>query len=359
MTKDERGALRIWAILGARAGDNNQVIALAEALNLPFEIKQLQYNGLRLLGPRLLGRSLKSLTKRSRELILAEPPPDLTISAGHRSVAVVRALRERSGGHMRAIHVGFPRISPGKFDLVIATPQYPIPDHPNLLRLPYALTRAATEAANSGHTTVIGELPAPRYLLIVGGPTLFWSIDKPALFETLDEMLATAARERGSVLVTASPRTPASVLEPIMTKLMVSGVPSLLTGPGQAPAYGSLLEAANTIRVTADSVAMISDAIWTGKPVALVPVRKSALGGTVIGIMDRIRPGQRLYPQDLRFFWRALAKIGISEEPSLPRTSTGEQLRQVLERARPIVDEAKADAQNIDSEKKNGGRGKD
>ena len=139
--------MRIWALLGARPGDNNQVIALAEALGRPFEIKQLEYNALRRLGPRVLGHSLVSLTKASRESVLAGPTPDLTISAGHRSVPVVRALRRRSSGRTRSIHVGFPRVSPGHFDLVVATPQYPIPDHPNLLRVPYALTRAATADA--------------------------------------------------------------------------------------------------------------------------------------------------------------------------------------------------------------------
>jgi hypothetical protein len=335
------------------------VIALAEALNIPFEIKQLQYNGLHLLGPRLLGRSLMSLTKRSREAILGDPPPDLTISAGHRSVAVVRSLQHRSGGRMRAIHVGFPRVSPEKFDLVIATPQYPIPDHPNLLRVPYALTRAVTEAANAKDRAVIDELPEPHHLLIVGGPTLFWSIDKQALFKVLDEMLAIAASERGSVLVTTSPRTPSSVADAIMSKLMLSGVPSLLTGPGQAPAYASLLDVADTIYVTADSVAMVSDAIWTGKPVALVPVRKSALGRAAIGIMDRIRPGQRLYPQDLRFFWRGLAEIGLGDGLSVPRASVDDELKKVLKRVGSVVDAARISSQLPDLARKNGGRGKD
>ena len=42
--------LRIWALLGARAGDNDQVLGLAEAIALPFEIKHLAYNRLRVLG---------------------------------------------------------------------------------------------------------------------------------------------------------------------------------------------------------------------------------------------------------------------------------------------------------------------
>src|SRR5262249_18279001 len=108
--------MKVWAILGAHQGDNNQVLALAEALGGPFTRKQLTYNRWRHLGPRILGASLRSLTKRSRTSV-SRDLPDLTISTGHRSVAVVQALRARSPGMVRSVHVGYPRISPGKFDL--------------------------------------------------------------------------------------------------------------------------------------------------------------------------------------------------------------------------------------------------
>jgi mitochondrial fission protein ELM1 len=330
--------LRIWALLGARAGDNNQVIALAEALGLPFEIKQLEYNRLRLLGPRLLGRSLVSLTRRSRELILDEPPPDLTISAGHRSVAVVQSLRHQSQGRTRSIHVGFPRISPGSFDLVIATPQYPIADHPNLLRVPYALTRAATAAADPADEKRLDDLPRPRRLLLVGGPNLFWDPDEAQLLGVLAAMLAEAAVEGGSVLVTTSPRTPKRIGEDIARALESASVPTLLAAPGKPPGYRSLLSAADSIGVTADSVAMVSDAIWAGKPIALVPVAKSALGRVAMSMMDRLRPGKRVYPQDLRFFWEALAGIGIGVRPEMPSASPGEETQKILDRIRPILD---------------------
>jgi mitochondrial fission protein ELM1 len=330
--------LRIWALTGARAGDNDQVIALAEAIGLPFEIKQLQYNRFRFLGPRLIGRSLLSLTRASREAILGTPPPDLTISAGHRSVAVVQALRHRSGGRTRSIHVGFPRISPGGFDLVIATPQYPIADHPNLLRVPYALTSIATTVASSADMALLDSLPTPRRLLIVGGPTLFWNLDEASLIKSLEIMVAQAASDGGSVLVTTSPRTPRTVTEAVTEALYSATVPTLLTGPGQVPRYASLLGAADSIRLTADSVSMASDAIWTGKPVALVPIAKSPFGRAVFAMADRLRPGRRVYPQDLRFFWRALSDIGVSETLAIPGTSTGAQIREVLKRVQPILE---------------------
>lgn len=326
--------LRIWALLGAHAGDNDQVTALVEALELPFEVKRLEYNRLRSLGPRLLGGSLISLTRSSRALIRGEPPPDLTISAGHRSVAVVQALRRRSGGRTRSIHVGFPRVSPARFDLVIATPQYPIPDHPNLLRIPYALTGAAIAAPEASGQD-LDQLPQPRHLLVVGGPTLYWKLDEATLLTALQRMLAEAANEGGSVLVTTSPRTPATTVHALMRLLEGAVAPTLLTAPGGSPLYASLLAAADSIQVTADSVSMISDAIWSGKPLALVPIANSPLGRIALGTANLF--DHRLYPQDLRLFWQSLAEIGIDERPSVPRTSTDGQMHAVLERVRATL----------------------
>jgi hypothetical protein len=239
---------------------------------------------------------------------------------------------------MRAIHVGFPRISAGRFDLVIATPQYAISDHPNLLRTAYALTRTATSPPDSADLSLVTKLPQPRRLLIVGGPTLFWTIDEPALRRALEAMLAEASQEGGSVLVTTSPRTPPVLAETIRTSLDASPVPTLLTAPGKSPRYFSVLAAADSIRITADSVAMISDAVRRGRPVAVVPIAKSRLGRMVFAIADKLRPGGRVYPQDLRFFWRALGEIGVGEQPNVPRSSAREQMREVLRRVRPIID---------------------
>src|SRR5690348_3951784 len=130
---------RVWALLGPHRGDNNQVLALAEALGLPFEEKKLEYNQLRRVPPGLLGATLGSVEKRCRAQLEGEPP-DLTISTGLRSVPVVRELKRRSGGRTRCVHLGFPRISPRHFDLVVPTPEYPVPDAQNVLRVPFALT---------------------------------------------------------------------------------------------------------------------------------------------------------------------------------------------------------------------------
>jgi uncharacterized protein len=338
LSKEQDGPpIRIWALLGARAGDNDQVLALAEALELPFEIKQLHYNGLRRLGPKLLGRSFVSLSPASRELVESEPPPDVTISVGHRSVPVVRLLRKRSNSRMRSIHIGFPRVSPGVFDLLIATPQYPNPEHPNLLRIPFALTRVATGTRPYGGGEM-QTLPSPRRLLIIGGPTSYWQLDANVLRRTAAGLIDDASRDGGSLLVTSSPRTPAGVMAEIEKALSQSGVPFALGGPGKSPSYASMLAEADEILVTADSVAMVSDAIWTGKPLGLLPLVQSASGRIFGRLVDMARAGRPRYPRDLRFFWQGLSEIGLSEKPSLPSAKPGEWKRRIVDRARAAIE---------------------
>jgi mitochondrial fission protein ELM1 len=329
---------RVWALLGAHGGDNDQILALAKSLNIPFATKQLNYNALRRLGPHLLGRSLASLTFDSRETLLNEVSPALTISAGHRSVPVVRALRHRSGGRTRSIHIGFPRVSPSFFDLVIATPQYPVPDHPNVLRVPYALTTEALVSSNQDVVSELSAYPSPRQLLVVGGPTLYWDIDQRAVLATLSAMLDSARHDGGSVFVTTSPRTPAQLRGKLEAILASTPVPALLAKPKQQPTLATLFAAANSIRVTADSVAMISDAIWAGKPLALIPIARSRLGRLAFAIADRVRPGRPVYPRDHRFFWKKLREIGVGEELTVPRTSPAAVMDTVLQRIGPILD---------------------
>ena len=307
---------RIWALLGPHRGDNNQVIALAEALGLPFEAITLRYNRLRWLQPRLLGATFRSLTRESRAAVAGDPP-DLIISTGHRSVPVVQAIRRRSGGRTRSVHLGYPRLSPSRFDLVVPTPEYPVPDDPNVLRIPYALSRTPAQVEKLDATFLEG-LPAPRRLLILGGPTLYWKLDEKEVLQALSRLTDDAADRGGSVMVVGSPRTSGAILHAVERALAESPSPVRIFPVEGPPTYAALLASADSIFVTADSVAMVSDAILTAKPVGLLPIRPSLFGRAYMGLAARLRPGKRLFPRDLRFFWAALEAgglVGTLEQP--------------------------------------------
>jgi uncharacterized protein len=335
-------APRVWALLGPHRGDNNQVLALARALGWPFEEKHLRFNQLRRLAPALLGATFRTVEADTRAQ-LEEPPPDLTISTGLRSVPVVREIRRRSGGRTRSVHLGFPRISSRHFDLVVPTPEYPVPDAQNVLRIPFALTPHSERTVSDSDLAVLKELPQPRRLLLLGGPTLYWHLPVDEMLAGVRHLFAAAATRGGSVIAVASPRTPAALRSAFEREFASASVPSLFAPDRGPPSYAALIDAADEIFVTADSVAMTADAVMTGKPVGLIPIAKTELGRAATAVMDLLRPGKRLYPRDLRFFWNALEEQRLSGTLERPRASSppdyaelvADRVRRLLEQPAP------------------------
>ena len=329
--------LRVWALLGPHRGDNNQVLALAEALGLPFEQKWLSYNQLRRIQPALLGPTFRSISAEAR-VQLAGEPPDLTISTGLRSVPVVRELRRRSGGKMRAIHLGYPRISPRHFDLVVPTPEYPVPDAPNVVRIPFALSPLNRSAIDAAEISGLESLPRPRRLFVLGGPTLYWELPETAIVASLRQLIESAKRAGGSVLAIGSPRTPSHLLTAVERELKHASIPTFMAPREGTPSYRAMIEAADELHVTADSVAMVADAVNTGKPVGIVPIAKSSLGRMVMSVTDRLRPGKRLHPRDLRFFWASLAEHGFGGTIDAPRAASPPDFTaEIAERVRQLL----------------------
>lgn len=330
--------IRVWALLGPHRGDNNQILALAEALELGFEEKPLNFNQLRRLQPALLGASFASLDSASRRLLEGEPP-DLTISTGHRSVPAVLELKRRSGGRMHAVHLGYPRIAPRHFDLVVPTPEYPITDAPNVLRIPFALSPHSPPAVVSpAEQSKFDALPQPRRLFVVGGPTLYWQLPTDTMRAAVSRLLADSRNDGGSLLLVSSPRTPAPLIEALESELRPSTLPILIVPASGPPSYRSMLEAADMIFVTADSVAMVADSVMTRKPVGIVPIEKSALGRVATALNDTVRRGKRLFPRDLRFFWEALKEQGFGGTIAAPRASNPpDYSAMVAERVRQLL----------------------
>ena len=88
---------RTWALLGQKPGDNGQVLALAEALGWPFEIRRMAYRPTELITNRLLGVTLLGID-RGRSDPLEPPWPELVITAGRRNEPVARWIQREAGG---------------------------------------------------------------------------------------------------------------------------------------------------------------------------------------------------------------------------------------------------------------------
>jgi hypothetical protein len=91
---------------------------------------------------------------------------------------------------------------------------------------------------------------------------------------------------------------------------------------GKFPRYPVLIEDADELYVTADSVSMISDAVTTGNPVGLVLPEKS-IAGRVLYPLERL--GLRVPIRDVRAFWTSVQErqlVGTVEHPMAGNSQT-------------------------------------
>jgi mitochondrial fission protein ELM1 len=301
---------RIWVLLGSRVGDNNQLLALAEALGLPFETRTLSYRRRWIRWLRLFPDRPFLLDRRSRRTI-GPPWPDLVIGIGRRSVAVARWIRRKHRGRTRIIRLGNPRADPKLFDLVLTTPQYPVPRADNVVVLPLSMGRHRAATPLQQETQWLEGLQRPHLLLSLGGVTRFWTLANDVIAESAVRLAQRAAAAGGTLIVARSPRTAPETIATVT--LALKGRPSVALDPPVR--FAVLLADADEHFVTADSVSMISEAIMAGKPVGLLPVELDEEGRQELGRAQGFSSDFR----DLRRFWAELQErglVGTLDEPA-------------------------------------------
>lgn len=261
----------VWTLLGQKAGDNNQVLALAESLGWGWIEKHLQYISLELIPNRLLKVTLLGLKKEQSDE-LAPPWPDLVISAGRRNEPVARWIRKQTCGHCRLVHIGRPWSRPKHFDLIVTTPQYDLPKTPNVLynELPlHRIDQQKLAAAAQRWKPGFAHLPDPLLAVLVGGNSSCSQFTTAGLRYLARSANTIAASKNGSLLVTTSARSPKDTLA-VMKKEI--NVPALLFDYNDrhtANPYYGFLALADSFIVTAESISMLTESCATGKPVYL------------------------------------------------------------------------------------------
>lgn len=305
-----RDSAAVWVLLGPHKGDNNQVLALAEAIGLPFRTIQMRYRWFGHLPAVLRSVTIAQLEPEARREI-AGPWPSLVLGIGQRSGPVARYIQRASGGRTKTVRLGDPMVSHRLFDLVITTTQYAVREGGNVLRLPITITNQ--EEASPEHEEVrwLESFARPRRLIVIGGKTSLWRFDDDVVINAAQILQRRAELRGGSVIAVTSPRTSNSLVSAARTAL---GVDSVVDGP--FPRYAALLEAADEIHVTGDSVSMLSDAVASGKPVGLIPLEPTT-AARLVAFAGDVR-GRPFRMRDLNKFWddlRARGLVGTVEDP--------------------------------------------
>lgn len=361
---------KVWAVLCYREGENAQILALAEALGWPFEVKRLAYRKLGSLGDALRWTSLLGIDRR-RSSPLVPPWPDLIISAAMRNEPVCRWVQRQAGKRVRYVHIGRPWARLRNFDLVVTVPEYRLPERPNVLQNELSLTRV-TEARLAEAATVwsprLAHLPRPYVAVLVGGYGGPYALGPEAAWRLGREVSAMAGRRGGSVLVTTSRRTAPAAIEALQAAI---DVPAHLfrwrPDASENPYYG-YLALADSFIVTCDSATMLAEACATGKPVYMfdpgpgeeevarssraVLAERSAVRGAIRCDVDRVKallyrqllriPPRRL-TRDVRLVHRLLISSGRAawlgqSFPADHRPPPVEDTRRAVDRVRALFD---------------------
>ena len=150
--------------------------------------------------------------------------------------------------------------------------------------------------------------------MVIGGPNWLWRVDERGAVAAAQALIARCEADGGTLIAVGSPRTEASVAGAVSHAL--AGTRHKFVA-GNMPSYRCLLADADEIHVTADSVSMLSEAIFTGKPVGMIPVQKRPAGRFVytlvkLGLIDAPKP-------DLVPVWQELTETGLVGTVDEPR----------------------------------------
>ena len=262
---------RVWVLAAPRAGDASQVLALAEALGWPYEVKKLAFRPLSLMLAPPFATSDAGID-RDRSSPLAPPWPDLVLASGRENEPVARWIRRQSQGRTRIVQVGRPWGRIGNYDLVVTTPQYRLPSRPNVLQnsMPlHRVTAARLTAAADDWERRLAHLPRPRIAVLVGGHSGPYALTRRSGERLALAASAYAAAAGGSLLVTTSARTPGPAVRALEQRLVCPHMLYRWQPRDANNPYFAILALADEIIVTADSVSMVTEAVATGKRVHL------------------------------------------------------------------------------------------
>ncbi len=258
----------VWVLLSHRVGDSLQVMALADSLGWPYEVKSTAPDGGSTTAAPM---SIDEATCASG--VANQNWPDLVLSAGWRSEVRARQLRARAardGHEVRLVHVGRPWIDWDVFDLVVSPPQYRPPDGDHILRNKtplHGVTQERLEEAAEAWAPRLKALPGPYVTLLVGGHSGPFNFSRNAACRLALQASRFAESRGASLLITTSARTPDYVVDALEQHLdaphfLYKWRPDANNNP-----YYALLGLSDELIVTCDSVSMLTEACATRKPV--------------------------------------------------------------------------------------------
>lgn len=310
----------IWLVIGDKLGDNAQVIMIADALGLPYEIKRLLPLPAFEKGKPRFRVSLEHLDPQRSDK-LAPPWPDLVITVGRRHSMAALWIKQQSPA-TRLVLVGRPRRWIDRFDLVVTLPQYSVPDLPNVMRLSLPLMRTDRQrvlSAAQSWEARLQALPRPLTAVLIGSATRPFRFDGRTTEALLRHCRELQARHGGTLYFSTSRRTSSAIVETLKQHLPPGSQLFEWQADSRDNPYQALLRLADGFIVTGDSVSMMIEVADCGKPLAIFPLPSAAVSRLWQAVTRRLHAapeagiGNRVFRALGRFLYRT-GIVGFSRD---------------------------------------------
>ena len=257
----------IVVLVDNRKGNANQAIALAESLQRPYSLIQIEYNHFGRLPSSILGLCPIHIKTPSLKFFKDLPVPKVIISSGRRSASLALYLKKISKNQAKIVQIMRPGSNPEEFDMVI------LPQHdylnktlPNIIRIIGALSDVKKTLEEEIVDFKLFYPEIKKFIAVsIGGSSKNYNFsleDSNVLLNTLQRI---TEQQCLSLFITFSRRTPHKTKE--LFKNNISW-PNIIYDPaegGQNP-YPAVIGLADYIITTADSISMSSEAAATGTP---------------------------------------------------------------------------------------------
>jgi len=272
MTPENEKNPLIWVLADDKPGHFNQSLGVAEALGHPFIVKKILFNE-KSTRHNIFKFSATAGVDEEKSDKLSEPWPDLVIATGRKLAPIAKYIKKKSGGKTFITQIMWPGFPATGFDL-LAIPEHdkkgPGKNRMITLGAPHRITKELLKHEAEIWEETFGKMPLPRLALLVGGSTGKYKFTKKHAEELAYMVFAVVKKLGGSLLVTVSRRTDEDVIDTLRSILADhTDFPVYFhdNKKGSPNPYYAILNKANAITVTGDSLSMCSEACAMGKPV--------------------------------------------------------------------------------------------